>query len=85
MILYQALTRQSSIPSSVDYVVLGLQLLCTEFRKVSFSHVCHQSNRPAHLLAKHAKDIVDFFTWMKKNPYFLDQALLHDVISSVMD
>ena len=37
-------------------------------------------NRLAHLLAKHALGIVDFFVWIEENPYFFEQALLYDVL-----
>ena len=37
-------------------------------------------NRPAYLLAKHALGIIDFFVWIEDNPYFIEQALLYDVL-----
>ena len=45
-----------------------------------FSHVRH-GNKPAHLLAKYAKGIDDFCSWIKENPYFIEQAFINDVIS----
>ena len=35
--------------------------------------------RAIHLLAKHVLGIEDFSVWIKKTPYFIKQALLHDV------
>ena len=49
--------------------------------QIDFSHIRRQGNRPAHLLAKHASTLDDYMTWMEENPYFLEQALLHDVSS----
>ncbi|XP_075665081.1 uncharacterized protein LOC142634682 [Castanea sativa] len=81
LLLICSLAGLSSPPSSMASVVQGLLEISGEFRKVAFSHVCRQGNRPAHLLAKHAKGIVDFSTWLEEKPCFLEQALLHDVLS----
>ena len=51
-----------------------------EFHRVDICHVCRQDNRPAHLLAKHALDIADFFVWIEENSYFIKQGLLHDIL-----
>ena len=59
-----------------------MQEICREFLGVEFSHVRRQGNRPAHLLAKHASDVADFTAWIEENPCFLEQALIHDVLSS---
>ena len=71
----------SSPPSSVEPIIVGVNALCSDFRRVEFSHVRRQGNSPAHLLAKHAKGIADFSTWIKENPFFIEQALIHDVIT----
>ena len=65
----------------MDSLILGMQELCEEFHRVSFSHIRRQGNRLAHLLTKYDKGIVDFSTWMEENPCFLEQTLVHDVIS----
>ena len=67
---------------SVMPIIYGIHSSCHDVRKVLFSHVCRQGNKPAHLLAKHAISIVDFVVWMEKNPYFLEQALHQDVMFS---
>ena len=81
MIMYRALTGLSNPPLSVEPLIAGMLTLCKEFRQVEFSHVRRQGNKPAHLLAKHAQSIVDFTTWIEENPYFIEQALIHDVFS----
>lgn len=73
------LSELSPPPSSVVSVVQGILTACGEFRQVSFSHVLHQRNRPAHLLAKHAKGIEDYYTWIKEDHCFLEQVFLRDV------
>ena len=70
--IFHALTGLSPSPSLVDSVVQGLLEFCSEFRKVSFSHIRRQGNTPSHLLAKHVKSIVDFSTEMEENSYFLE-------------
>ena len=52
---------------------------CNEFRKVSFSHVKRQGNKLAHLLVKQALGLDDLSAWIEECPYFLKQALVHDV------
>ena len=79
VVIVQALKEVSHAPSSIAFVIYGSLTECHEFRKVGFSHVHWQDNRPAHLLAKHALGIIDFFTWMEEFPYFLEQSLIHDV------
>ena len=54
LVIYNALCGTSPPPSSVASIVLGMQDLCKEFRKIDFSHIRRQGNKPAHLLAKHA-------------------------------
>ena len=53
-------------------IVYGIQSSTHDVRKVLFSHVCRNGNKPAQLLAKHAINIVDFVVWMEENPYFLE-------------
>ena len=55
---------------SVMSIIYGIQSSCNDVRKVVFSHICRQGNRPAHILAKHAISIVDFMVWMEENSWF---------------
>ena len=82
LIIHLALCEVSNPPSSVAAVVQGMQEMCREFLGVMFSHVRRQGNKPAHLLAKHARGIVDFIAWIQETPCFLEQALIHDVTVS---
>ena len=38
-----------------------------------------EGNKPAHLLAKYAKGIDDYYTRIEESPYFLEHALIYDV------
>ena len=79
--VYRALLGLSAPPPSVDAVILGVQNACLEFCYVEFSHIRREGNRPAHLLAKYAKGIDDYYTWIEESPCFLEHALIHDVAS----
>ena len=59
---------------------MGFKALVMMLGKCCF--LMYVGNKPAHLLAKHAISIVDFMVWMEENPYFLEQALHHDVMFS---
>ena len=43
-------------------------------------HMSCRGNRPAHLLARYALSIANFFVWIEEVPCFLEQALTQDVI-----
>jgi len=62
LIIHHDLCDSSNPSSSVAAVVQGMQEMCREFHGVMFSHVRREGNQLAHLLAKHACDIVDFTT-----------------------
>ena len=83
LIMVQALNGTSVPPSAVSAVVQGILDLSSSFRRVEFSHIKRQGNRPAHVLAKHALGIVDFIAWIEETPCFLEQALIHDVTTQV--
>ena len=63
-------------------IIYGIQSSCHDVRNELFSHVCIWGNKPAHLLAKHVINIVDFSIWMEENSCFLEQALYQDVMFS---
>ena len=58
LIVSRALSQSSSIPASIDVVIMGITSAALEFHNVYFSHVKCNANTPAHLLAKYAKGIV---------------------------
>ena len=48
------------------------------------SHVRHEGNRPTHILAKHAKDIVNsdnFVIWIEENPSLIESTITHDILN----
>ena len=81
LVIFNALCKVSLPPSLVASIVIGMLDLCKAFRQIEFSYVKRKDNRPAYLLAKHTVGIDDFIVWMEENPYLLEQALLHDILS----
>lgn len=79
LVVYNALSGQSSTPSSVASVISGILDFCGVFGGVDFSHIRRQGNKPAHLLAKHVVGIIDYLAWMEETSCFLMQALNHYV------
>ena len=79
-ILINALKDTSPPSASVVALVYSSVATSYGFHHVDFSHIRRQGNRPAHLLAKHALDITNFSVWVEENPYFIEQALNHDVL-----
>ena len=79
LIVHNALCGISPPPS----LVAGALGFYGMFRQVNFSHIRRQGNKPAHLLTKHAKCIVDYVAWIEETPCFLMQALTHDVSISI--
>lgn len=79
LLMFNALCGVSPPSSSVASLVSKMLMMCADFNRVNFSHIRRQGNRLAHLLAKHALDVVEFSTWIEENPCFLVQSLVHDV------
>ena len=84
LIVSRALSQSSSVPASIDAVIMGIRSAALEFHNVYFSHVKRNANTPAHMLAKYAKGIVHRCMWMESCPSFLELAILHDVNSNVI-
>ena len=57
LILVRALCGLSLPPSTIDSLVVGMQLICSDFCTVYVSHVRRQGNKPVHILAKYALSI----------------------------
>ena len=83
LIMVQALNGTSTPPFVVSAVVQGIRDLNKSFCRVEFSHIKRQGNRPTYILTEHALGIVDFIARIEETPYFLEQALIHDVTTQV--
>ena len=60
-----AIESPTDAPVSISTVVSELCSRLHEFRTFQASHVGHQGNKPAHILAAFAKNIDSFVTWME--------------------
>ena len=79
LVIVNALKDRSPPPASVAAVLYNVLSVSHELYRVEFSHICRRGNWLAHLLAKHVCGITDFSMWVEENPYFIEQALLHNV------
>ena len=70
----------SLAPLVVANVLEGIFLQLQSFRSFLFSHIERDGNKPAHLLAQHAKFVNDFEAWVKEAPKFLELAVAFDVV-----
>ena len=57
-------------PPAVANVLEGIFLQLQSFRSFLFSHIKRDGNKPAHLLAQHAKFVHDFEAWVEETPGF---------------
>ncbi|XP_030936688.1 uncharacterized protein LOC115961941 [Quercus lobata] len=80
LVLVRTLCGLSSPPSTVDSLIVGMQLLCSDFLTVYVSHVRRQGNKPAHILAKYALSINESVVWIEKIPCCIEQALIQDFV-----
>ena len=83
--LINALQDLSPPPSLVAVLVYSSAAMSHSFRCVDFSYVGRSSNRPAHLLARHALGIAELSVWIEETPCFLEQALNQDVVATYID
>ena len=54
--------------------------LLQEFRSFQVLHVQRLGNKLAHILAKYAKGIDSFVTWIEKNPSIIESLVIQDVM-----
>ena len=75
-----ALLGSSEPPVGIATIIEGIHQKLQDFRQVQFSHVKRQGNRPAHILAQYAKNIVSYVTWIEQNSSIVEFALAHDIL-----
>nr|POE97923.1 hypothetical protein CFP56_27308 [Quercus suber] len=68
----------SSIPPDVANVLEGILSQLQFFCSFVFSHIRKVGNKPAHLLAQHAKFVNDFEAWVEESPSFLEVVIASD-------
>ncbi|XVF20830.1 hypothetical protein REPUB_Repub12eG0036800 [Reevesia pubescens] len=73
-----AVNRSSTDHSIASGIVESIKALSQSFHSFKLYHVSICGNTVAHSLAKHAKEIVVFGTWMEDTPIFLHELVLND-------
>ena len=68
LIISNALKRLTLPPSSVDAIMEGIHELGAEIGVVHFSHVRRIGNKPAHILARQAQNLVNDVIWIEEIP-----------------
>ena len=66
--------------ASIYNIIVGIFQKVQAFRSSQFSHVKQTGNRPAHILAQHAKNIDNYVTWIEENSAFVESALAQDIL-----
>lgn len=61
LLMFNALCGVSPPLPPVASLISGMLMMCADFNRVDFSSIRRQGNKPAHLLAKYALDILDYF------------------------
>ena len=72
--VYNFLKGGSLVPLVVANMLEGILYHLQAFHSFDFSHIKRVGNRPAYLLAHHAKSVVDFEAWVEETPSFLEAA-----------
>ena len=72
------LFARHSFPPAVANVLEGIRFHLQFFRSFAFSHVKRAGNKPAHLLAQHAKFVSSYEVWVEETPNFLETVIASD-------
>ncbi|XP_075665575.1 uncharacterized protein LOC142635273 [Castanea sativa] len=67
-------------PSSIQKVIEGLIVDLRSFEEWKVSHICRRSNSAAHIMARHAKFVIDRVIWVEDTPPIIAAQVQHDVL-----
>uniref|UniRef100_A0A7N2L1L9 RNase H type-1 domain-containing protein n=1 Tax=Quercus lobata TaxID=97700 RepID=A0A7N2L1L9_QUELO len=70
------ITPQVSVMDIIGGTLHRLQA----FRRTQFQHVNQEANQVAHTLARHAKGISEFVTWIEESPPFLEPLVFREAM-----
>ncbi|XP_030943767.1 uncharacterized protein LOC115968497 [Quercus lobata] len=77
--LKNILSGISEAPASIETITDNILAHLDNFHFVSFCHVKREGNRPAHILAQHAKYVGDFVVWLEETPNLIEDACSQDI------
>ncbi|KAL0006603.1 hypothetical protein SO802_008105 [Lithocarpus litseifolius] len=83
-IVADTLQGQCTPPMVVSNVLVGIAYKLQDFRSIQVSRVKRRGNKPAHLMAKFAKEIdnIDnFVTWIKENLLLIELVIAYDILN----
>ena len=79
--LSNAIEGLSCRPIAISNIVSVICHRLHNFRFVQVSHVRREGNKPVHILAQYAKDLVSYVIWVEEDPIIIELALAHDVLN----
>ncbi|XP_075665803.1 uncharacterized protein LOC142635550 [Castanea sativa] len=79
-IVFDALSGTITPPIAIANLIVGIQHKLHSFRSTRFLHELRSGNKPAHTLAKYAKGINNFVTWIEKNPSIIESLMIQDAM-----
>ena len=71
---------KSKTPLSIENIVTGIHAKLQHFRQHQLLHVRRHGNIPAHCLARHAKGLDNFVTWIEETPSFIESVVFQDAL-----
>ena len=75
-----ALNRRTNTPPPIQQIILGAQTWLWNFRSWKAIFTQRDCNKTTHLMARHAKDIVDYLIWVEDTPPPIVSQIQSDVI-----
>ncbi|XP_075660877.1 uncharacterized protein LOC142630725 [Castanea sativa] len=81
--VYNCLHGSSKAPPAVANVLNGILFHLQSFCSFDFSHIRREGNKPAHILAQHAKFVDDFVAWVEETPSFLETVIASNLPDSI--
>ena len=80
-VVVHALNRGTNTPLPIQQIISGAQIWLPNFRSWKAIFAQRDCNKVAHLMARHAKDIVDCLIWVEDTPPPIVSQIQSDVIS----
>ena len=75
-IVFDTLGRTITPPIAIAKLIDVIHHKLHSFRATWFLHVLRHSNKPAHTLARHAKGINNFVSWIEENPSIIESLVI---------
>ena len=80
-VVIQALKCETPAPISIQQVITRATMWLPTFTSWETSFTWRNNNVAAHLMAKHAKDVIDCTIWVEDTSHIIIPQILFDVLS----